>query len=60
MRVREISREAMLELPIGRFEGDVCLVATPQDMARARADLLQETIVGFDTETRPAFHKGES
>ena len=60
MNVREISREAMLELPIGRYEGEVCLVATPQELARARADLLQETIVGFDTETRPAFHKGES
>jgi ribonuclease D len=57
---REISREAMLELPIGRYEGEVCLVATPHDLERARADLLQETIVGFDTETRPAFHKGES
>lgn len=57
---REISREAMLELPIAKYEGDVCLVATPQDLARARADILQETVVGFDTETRPAFHKGES
>jgi len=60
MTVREISREAMLELPIGKYEGDMCLVATPQELARARADLLQETVVGFDTETRPAFHKGES
>ncbi len=57
---RAISREAMLELPIGRYEGEVCLVATPQELERARADLLQETVVGFDTETRPAFHKGES
>ena len=44
---REISREAMLELPIGRYEGEVCLVATPHDLERARADLLQETIVGY-------------
>jgi ribonuclease D len=58
--VREISREAMLELPIGRYEGEVCLVATPHDLERARADLLQDTVVGFDTETRPAFRKGES
>ena len=57
---RAISREAMLELPIARYEGDVCLVATPQDLERARADLAQESIVGFDTETRPAFRKGES
>src|SRR5678815_5013580 len=60
MTVREISREAMLELPIGRFEGEVCLVATPPEFERARADLLQETVIGFDTETRPAFRKGES
>jgi ribonuclease D len=60
MNVREISREAMLELPIGRYEGEVCLVATPQELERAKADLLKETVVGFDTETRPAFRKGES
>lgn len=60
MTAREISREAMLELPIGRFEGEVCLVATPPEFERARADLLQETVVGFDTETRPAFRPGES
>lgn len=57
---RAISREAMLELPIGRFEGEVCLVTTLQDVERAREDLRQESVVGFDTETRPAFRKGES
>ena len=55
-----ISREAMMELPIGRYEGEVCLVNTPHEIERARADLLQESIIGFDTETRPAFRKGES
>ncbi len=60
MTDRAISREAMLELPIGRYEGEVLLVETPQDLERAQADLLQETVVGFDTETRPAFRKGES
>jgi ribonuclease D len=57
---RAISREAMLELPIGRYDGDICVVTTAQDIERARADLLQEAVVGFDTETRPAFRKGES
>ena len=60
MALREISRDAMLELPIGKYEGEVCLVTTPKELARATADLLQETVVGFDTETRPAFRKGES
>lgn len=57
---REISREAMLELPVVRYEGEVCMVETPRDLERARTDLLQESVVGFDTETRPAFRKGES
>jgi hypothetical protein len=57
---RAISREDMANLPIRRYEGEVCLVATPQDLGRALADIRQEIAVGFDTETRPAFTKGES
>src|SRR6266849_2944026 len=57
---RSISREDMAKLPIRRYEGRVCLVATPEDLEEALADLRQESIVGLDTETRPAFRKGES
>jgi ribonuclease D len=57
---RSISREDMARLPIRRYEGKVCLVATPEDLEEARSDLRQESIVGLDTETRPAFKKGES
>ena len=58
--VRAISREEMANLPIRRYEGEVCLVTTPRELERAREDLRQESVVGFDTETRPAFRKGES
>jgi len=58
--LRPISREAINELPIQRFEGEVRLVAGPQDLEPAMADLLGETVIGFDTETRPAFRVGES
>jgi ribonuclease D len=58
--VRTISREDMANLPIGCYEGEVCLVKTPRDLDLARDDLLQESVVGFDTETRPAFRKGEA
>lgn len=58
--VRAISREDMANLPIRRYEGRMCLVATPQDLAQAVADIRQERVVGLDTETRPAFRKGES
>src|SRR5438309_5245750 len=57
---RSISREDMAKLPIRRYEGRVCLVATPADLEEAQADFRQESIAGFDTETRPAFRKGES
>lgn len=50
----------MAALPLRRYEGDVCLVATAEDLERALADLRQEDVVGFDTETRPAFRKGET
>jgi ribonuclease D len=55
-----ISREDMANLPIRRFEGDVRMVVTEEDLAAALADFRSETVVGLDTETRPAFLKGES
>lgn len=57
---REISREDMLNLPVRRYEGEVCLVETQEHLERALADIRAEHLVGFDTETRPAFTKGES
>lgn len=55
-----ITREALADLPIRRYEGEIGLVATPQDLERALADLRAETLVGLDTETRPAFVSGQS
>jgi ribonuclease D len=57
---RTISRDEMARLPIRRYEGEVHLVSTPRDLQHALADIRQERVIGFDTETRPAFHKGES
>src|SRR5258706_8908298 len=58
--VREISRETLAALPVRRYEGEVVLVASPKDFDRAWEDLAQDTAVGGDTETRPAFRVGES
>ena len=57
---RAISREDMAKLAIRRYEGRVCVVATPEDLEEAHSDLRSEAVVGLDTETRPAFKKGES
>ena len=58
--LRQITREEMNALPIRRYEGEVHLLESPQALERAAADILREAVVGFDTETRPAFRKGES
>ncbi len=55
-----ISREALNELPIRRYEGPLCLVEVPADLERALQDMRGESVLGFDTETRPAFRPGES
>jgi ribonuclease D len=60
MRPHAISRDEVNALPIRRYEGEVRVLTGAQDLAPARADILQERVVGFDTETRPAFTAGES
>jgi ribonuclease D len=56
---RSISKEEIAALPVRRYDGDVRLVETTDDIELAMADMSQEAVVGFDTETRPAFRKGE-
>jgi ribonuclease D len=50
----------MASLPIRRYEGEVRLVATVEALERERPAIERERVLGFDTETRPAFRKGES
>jgi ribonuclease D len=57
---RQVSREELAVLPIGRWEGEIVMVETPKHFDRAWADLAGEPSVGWDTETRPAFRVGES
>ena len=56
---RSISREEVNELPVRRYEGEIQLVATTAELERAMVDIRAEQVIGFDTETRPAFQKGE-
>ena len=57
---RTISKDEVTSLPIRRYEGEVLLVATASERDRAMKDILAERVTGFDTETRPAFLKGQS
>ena len=55
-----LSRDEVNALPVRRYEGEVRVVADSADAAEALRSILEETVVGFDTETRPAFRAGES
>jgi ribonuclease D len=57
---RAISQDDMANLPIRRYDGEVRLIASSQELERESAQIMCERVVGFDTETRPAFRKGES
>ena len=50
----------MATLPVRRYEGEVRLIASSPELELACAEMMRERAVGFDTETRPAFRKGES
>lgn len=54
-----ISRDELAQLTVRRYEGPVCVVATPDDLDRVRHELRRERVVGLDVETRPSFRKGE-
>lgn len=57
---KSISREELASLPIRRYEGEVRLVESAERLAHEAAAIRRESVLGFDTETRPAFRKGES
>ena len=57
---RSISRDEVVALPIRRYEGETVVVDGAEGLERAADDFAQEALVGIDTETRPAFRKGES
>jgi ribonuclease D len=58
--IKWISRDEINQLPIRRYEGSVHIVAGHPELRHAMEDILGESVVGFDTETRPAFRPGES
>jgi ribonuclease D len=57
---RRFSKEEINALPLRHYEGEIVLVRTPAELRDATARLRTAELVGFDTETRPAFRKGQS
>lgn len=53
-----VTNEEINQLPVVHFTGKVIVVDSAQKMEQAEQALKNAQIIGFDTETRPAFQKG--
>lgn len=47
-------------LPLAAFEGEIHLIDDPEKAKKALKTLLNQPIIGFDTESRPSFKKGQN
>jgi len=56
---RKLRSEEINALPMVRYEGEVRLVRSEGELEEALAFLAREELLGFDTETRPSFRKGQ-
>lgn len=57
--VKKISKAEINDLPLIQWEGEIRILNTPEEMSEAAEALLQHQHLGFDTETRPTFKKGQ-
>jgi ribonuclease D len=56
---RKISKAEINELPLIAWEGEIQILESPEEMEAAASILANESHLGFDTETRPSFKKGD-
>lgn len=56
----DISKEELAELPLFRYEGPIHLIRTNEELAQWTPIIRREQVVGFDTETRPSFRRGQN
>lgn len=54
-----ISKEEIANMPHALFPGRIIVVQTPSEAKKAVAYLSDFPLLGFDTETRPSFKKGQ-
>ena len=55
-----ITKAAINELPLKRYEGPVVLIEQKEAIKEALSVIRNHKVVGFDTETKPVFVKGQS
>lgn len=56
---RRMTKEEINTFPIRRWDGPVHVISSEREVSGAVTILSREPVLGFDTETRPAFKKGQ-
>lgn len=56
---RKLTRDQVNSFPIRAWDGEVTVARDPETAEAAFAKFADAEVVGFDTETRPAFRKGQ-
>lgn len=54
-----ITKSELAELPAASFSGKIRLIDNMEDAVEAARELSQCALIGFDTETKPSFRRGE-
>lgn len=55
-----IPKEALASLPLAVYSGKISVIDSAEQIPQAVDALSRAKIIGFDTETRPSFKKGQS
>ena len=55
----KLSKTEINSLPLRYYNGAIRIIQTAEQAKNACAILIKEKVLGFDTETRPAFNKGQ-
>ncbi len=55
-----ITKEEILALPLINYQGDIKVISSKEQWLEAYESIKNETVLGFDTETKPNFVKGQA
>lgn len=55
---KSITKEELADLPLTAFGGEIHCIDRHEDVFPAVEYLMQQDVIGFDSETKPAFKKG--
>ena len=56
---QQYDKKLIAQLPVSAFPGRIIVILTPGETERAVRFLLDQPLLGFDTETRPSFMRGQ-